>query len=87
MPVVESGSFELAVVNGEAHWLDYVQARAGRGAGARDVAGVLRYFRFNENYVQLHFLSSCFVRFDKTNFVLNPGALPAQNIKGTPEAF
>ena len=52
MPVVESGSFELAVVNGESHWLDYVQARAGRGAGAR---GVLRYFRFNENYVQLHF--------------------------------
>ena len=50
MPVVESGSFELAVVNGESHGLDYVQARAGRGAGARDVAGVLRYFGFNENY-------------------------------------
>ena len=55
MPVVKTCALELAVVNSKAQRLDKVKRRADRGAGARDVAGVLRYFGFKENYVDVHF--------------------------------
>ena len=54
MPVVQSGAFELAVVNGKAHGLHQVQGRTGAGAGAGDVPRVLRNLRFDQNNVKWH---------------------------------
>ena len=47
-PVVEAGAAHGAVVEAEARHADDVQRRAGRGAQARDVAGVRRYLRLEE---------------------------------------
>ena len=52
MPVIESRALELFVVDGEAHRLDDMQARAGGGAGAGDIARILRDFRFNQNEIE-----------------------------------
>ena len=52
MPVVEPGALHGLVRNVEAERLDEVQPRTGRGAGARDVAAILRDLRLNEHDIQ-----------------------------------
>ena len=44
-------TFELFVVRGKAHRTDEVQPRAGGGAGARDISGILGNFRLYHNNV------------------------------------
>ena len=51
-PVVEAGAAHRALAHREAERLDEMQFGADRGAGARDVAGVLRNLRLEQNDVQ-----------------------------------
>ena len=52
MPIIQSRAFHLFVIQLETERLHHVQSRAGRGAGAADVAGVLRDFRLYQNNVE-----------------------------------
>ena len=49
MPVIQSGTFELAVVDLKAQGADKVKHTAGDGAGAGNVAGVLRDLRADKH--------------------------------------
>ena len=51
MPVIQPRALQLAVVDGKAERFDEMKRRAGCGAGARDVAGVLRDLRFEQDDV------------------------------------
>jgi hypothetical protein len=57
--VVESGALEAGVVQREAERPDQVQARAGIGAKADDVAGVWGYFGLEQNHIQHRHASPC----------------------------
>jgi hypothetical protein len=50
--VIQSGSFQPGVIEREPQWADQVQAAAGVGAQADDVARVGRYFRLVKNDVK-----------------------------------
>ena len=52
VPVVETGAFQIAVGDLEAEGLHQMQTRACGGAGAGDIAGVLRDLRLKKNDVQ-----------------------------------
>ena len=52
MPVVQPRALDRAVGNIKAEGLDEVQPRAGRGAGARDVAAVLRDLRLHKDDIE-----------------------------------
>lgn len=51
-PIVHAASFEVAVGDGEAEWVDEVQATARYGAQAADVACVLGNFRLKKDDVK-----------------------------------
>ena len=52
VPVIQPGPLERAIVDGESKRLDEVEGATGRGAQARDVAGVGRDLRFHEDDVK-----------------------------------
>ena len=52
MPVIEPRTLELPVVDRKAERPDEMEPRAGCGAGARDVAGILGDFGFYQNDVE-----------------------------------
>ena len=52
MPVVQTRTLELSVVNFEPHGPDQVQPSAGCSTSACNVAGILRYFWFDQYNVQ-----------------------------------
>ena len=52
MPIIQPRALHFLVVQLEAERLHHVQPRTGCGAGAADVAGVLRNFRFDQNNVE-----------------------------------
>ena len=52
MPVIKPGAFQLAVVDAKAERPHEVQPRAGHGAGARHISGILRDFRFDKYNIQ-----------------------------------
>lgn len=54
VPVVETGSFQLCIVDGKSERTDQMQCGARGGTGARDVAGVLRYLGLVEYDVYFH---------------------------------
>ena len=58
IPVVESGAFQIAVGYLEAERLHQMQPSSGCGAGAGDVAGVLRYLGLEKYYVYRLFIIS-----------------------------
>ena len=49
VPVIQPGALQFPVVNRKAQRADKVQGSACGGAGAGDVAGVLRYLRLMKN--------------------------------------
>lgn len=49
MPVVQARALQLAVVDGKAERFDEMKRRAGCGAGARDVAGILWDLGFEQD--------------------------------------
>lgn len=51
-PVVETGSFEVTIVQGEAESTDQVQNGSGSAAEPGNVAGIGRDFRFNQDDVK-----------------------------------
>ena len=53
VPVIQPGALQLFVFNGKAHGPHQVQPRARGGAGACNVAGVLRNLRLHQHDVQL----------------------------------
>ena len=63
MPVIQTGSFQLFVVDFEAHGLHDVQTGACGGAGAADVTGVLRNLRFHQHNIQCGHSACPFLRF------------------------
>ena len=56
VPIVEPRALELCVGYLKAHRLDYMQCRAGAGAGARDVARVLRDLGLYQNNIK-HYIA------------------------------
>ncbi len=50
--IVESGTFELAVVQGKTKWVDEMEPGTGIGAQAYNVAGVGRNFGLVEDDVE-----------------------------------
>ena len=59
IPVIQSGAFQFFVIDLETHRADQVQAAARNRAGACDIAGILRDFRFDKNDVQHSNSSFC----------------------------
>jgi hypothetical protein len=49
--VIQTGPFDPGIVPDEAERFDQVQARAGIGTKADDVAGILGDFRFVQNHI------------------------------------
>ena len=52
LPVIESGSFQGAIVDGESQGLDQVQSRTGGEAEPPDVPGIRRDLGFDEDDVE-----------------------------------
>ena len=52
VPVVQTGAFELAVVDFKSQRFHQMQRSACGGAGTRDVAGVLRNLRLDQYDIQ-----------------------------------
>lgn len=52
MPVVQTCAFELGIVNLEAHRTDQMQPCTRCGAGAGNIARILRNLRLNKNNIQ-----------------------------------
>ena len=51
-PVIQSGTFELAVIQGKAQRVDEMQGRARVGAQAYNIAGVGGYLRLKEHHMK-----------------------------------
>ena len=49
--VIQTGAFDPCVIPAEAERFDQMQARAGIGTQADDVAGILGDFRFVQNHI------------------------------------
>lgn len=58
VPVVQACAPEMSLIKREAQRMHENQSAAGGAAGAADVSGVLRYFRFDEDNVE-HELILC----------------------------
>ena len=54
VPIIETGPFELAIIQGKAQRLDQMQCRLRRQTKPANVASIRRNFRFNQNDVE-HF--------------------------------
>ena len=52
MPVIESGAFQLCIVNLKTHRFHQMQAAPRHCAGSRDIAGILRDFRLDQYDIQ-----------------------------------
>ena len=52
VPVVQTGALQIPVINGKTEGTNKVQPAAGNGTGSGYIAGVLRYFRLNQNNVK-----------------------------------
>jgi hypothetical protein len=52
LPVIESGPFQGAIVDGEPERLNQMQSRPGGEAEPADVAGIRRDFRLDEDDVE-----------------------------------
>ena len=52
VPVVQTGALQIPVINGKTEGTNKVQPAAGDGTGSGYIAGVLRYFRLNQNNVK-----------------------------------
>ena len=55
VPVVKAAALDGLIGNIKAERLYQVESRAGRRAGSRDCARVMRYLRLKKNYIQ-HYL-------------------------------
>ena len=51
-PVIQARTLKLGAVNVKAQWSDQMQTRAGCGAGAGNISGVLRDARLHQRDVQ-----------------------------------
>ena len=52
LPIIEPGTFELAIIDTKAQWSYQVKLTAGCGAQARYVAGIRRNLRFDQHHVK-----------------------------------
>ena len=53
-PIIKSGAFKLLVGGLKSHRFYKMKPGSGDSTGARDIAGILRDLRFNQNYIQFH---------------------------------
>ena len=69
IPIIKPSAFQFFIVHFESHGFDKMQPRAGGGAGAGDIARVLRYFRFHQHDIDVCHDSVSRVLFV---FIINP---------------